>query len=143
MPYIFFLVNVIFIFDFLFDYQIYHAENKFGPFSLLSAINEWRRDDTATNTNSSESGSSAGLISEISEIVSCQLHGGIMKAVRKVLLDEIISNLMAEAASSRKVRRHLKLEMVEQMSGASNLYVNKVLSGNVTYLAEVCNLFVK
>ncbi|KAK4767770.1 hypothetical protein SAY87_002911 [Trapa incisa] len=106
--------------------MIYHSENKFGPFSLLSAINEWRRDETAANISSCEPGSAIGLISEISEIVSCQLHGGIMKAVRKVLLDEIISNLMAETASSRKVQRHLKLEVVEQMSGTcNNLYLNK------------------
>ncbi|KAK4751547.1 hypothetical protein SAY87_005029 [Trapa incisa] len=106
--------------------MIYHSEDKFGPLSLLSAINEWRRDDTAANTNSCKPGSAVGLISEISEIVSFQLHGGIMKTVRKVLIDEIISNLMAEIASSRKVQRHLKLEVVEQMSGAcKNLYLNK------------------
>lgn len=99
---------------------------------MLSVINEWRRDDSAANASSNESGSSVRLIPEISDIVSYQLHGGIMKAVRKVLLDEIISNLMAEAAASRKVQRHLKLELVEQTSGTCNFYAIKVPSRNAS-----------
>ncbi|XP_031404179.1 histone-lysine N-methyltransferase ATXR7 isoform X2 [Punica granatum] len=105
--------------------MIYHSENKFGAFSLLSVINEWRRDDTAANASCNVSRTSDGFVSEISEVVSCQLHGGIMKAARKVLLDEIISNLMTEAASSRRAQRHLKPESAAQTSGICNLDVSQ------------------
>lgn len=90
-----------------------HAENKFRPLPLLSVINAWRTENTesvfasAVNT---ANGSLLNFISVISEEVSCQLHSGIMKAARRVALDEIISNVISEFVNTKKAQRHCKLD---------------------------------
>ncbi|KAK9270249.1 hypothetical protein L1049_025826 [Liquidambar formosana] len=97
---------------------ICHAENRFSPITLLSAINAWRtgRIDTVStsDTKGNETCSLINFISEISEEVSSQLHSGIMKAARRVVLDEIISNIIADFVAMKKSQRHLKLEPVNQ-----------------------------
>lgn len=96
--------------------QIHHVENKFGPIKLLSAMNA-RRTDRMETVHASDAkiykaGSSMNFISDISEGVSSQLHAGIMKAARRVLLDEIISNIISEYVTSKKAQKHLKLHQV-------------------------------
>ncbi|KAJ9690088.1 hypothetical protein PVL29_012642 [Vitis rotundifolia] len=98
--------------------MIYHAENKCGPFTLLSMLNTWRTDRPETNPlpdgENNETGSSLNLMSEIAEEVSSQLHSGIIKASRRALLDEIISNIIAEFVASKKAQRLRKLETANQ-----------------------------
>lgn len=98
--------------------QIHHVENKFGPTTLLSAINLWRTNRPETVHTSdvkvNEAGSSVNFLSGISEEVSTQLHAGLMKATRRVLLDEIISNIISEFVSTKKAQRHLKPDLVNQ-----------------------------
>ncbi|KAL5780971.1 hypothetical protein ACOSQ2_011708 [Xanthoceras sorbifolium] len=98
--------------------MIHHIENKFGPITLLSAINSWRtnRPETvhASDVKINEAGSSVNFLPEISEEVSSQLHAGIMKATRRVLLDEIISNIISEFVSTKKAHRRLTLDLVNQ-----------------------------
>ncbi|KAK1592342.1 hypothetical protein Q3G72_023331 [Acer saccharum] len=98
--------------------MIHHVENKFGPITLLSAINLWRtnRPETvhASDVTINEVGSSVNFLSGISEEVSTQLHAGLMKATRRVLLDEIISNIISEFVSTKKAQRHLKPDLVNQ-----------------------------
>ncbi|KAJ9167010.1 hypothetical protein P3X46_021694 [Hevea brasiliensis] len=92
--------------------MIYHNENKFRPFPLLSVINAWRRDKLESvfvSDAKTESGSLLSFIPEISEEVSCQLHSGIMKAARRVALDEIISNVISEFSNMKKAHRNSKL----------------------------------
>ncbi|KAJ0024268.1 hypothetical protein Pint_09397 [Pistacia integerrima] len=103
---------------------IYHAENKLGPVTLLSAVNTWRIDiletDYAADAKNYETGSLVNFISEISKRVSSQLHTGIVKAARRVLLDEIISNVISEFVTTRKAQRHLKLDTVNQLERRSD-----------------------
>ncbi|KAK3187912.1 hypothetical protein Dsin_027473 [Dipteronia sinensis] len=98
--------------------MIHHVENKYGPITLLSAISLWRtnRPETvhASDVKINEAGSSVNFLSEISEEVSTQLHAGLMKATRRVLLDEIISNIISEFVSTKKAQRHLKPDLVNQ-----------------------------
>lgn len=98
--------------------QIHHDENKVGPIKLLSAINAWRINGLetvhASDAKIYKAGSSMNFISEISEGVSSQLHAGIMKTARRVLLDEIISNIISEYVTSKKAQKHLKLHQVNQ-----------------------------
>lgn len=54
------------------------------------------------------------FVSEISEGVASQLHIGIMKAARRVVLDEIISNIISEFVTIRKNQKQLKLESLNQ-----------------------------
>lgn len=93
--------------------MIHHTENKFSPITLVSMIDAWRTGSVGTvcisDAKNFEVGSLLNFISEISEEVSSQLHSGIMKAARRVVLDEIISNIVA----MKKSQRHLKLEPVD------------------------------
>ncbi|KAJ4702393.1 Histone-lysine N-methyltransferase [Melia azedarach] len=97
---------------------IYHIENKFGPITLLSAMKTWRADSPETVHPSGskiyKTASSMDLITETSEGVSFQLHGGIMRAARRVLLDEIIGNIISEFVTRKKSQKHLKVDLVNQ-----------------------------
>ena len=127
--------------------QIYHAENKCGPFTLLSMLNTWRTDRPETNPLSdgenNETGSSLNLMSEIAEEVSSQLHSGIIKASRRALLDEIISNIIAEFVASKKAQRLRKLETANQTfnmcsDGRMVMYSNaKGITDAVTFVLNV------
>ncbi|KAI4317069.1 hypothetical protein L6164_024979 [Bauhinia variegata] len=96
---------------------IYHIENKCSPFTLLSAINGWRTDMSVTMSaaQSNEVGGIVSFLYEVSENISSQLHFGVMKAARRVVLDEIIGNILAEFITEKKYWRH-KLESVNHAS---------------------------
>ncbi|KAJ1393103.1 SET domain [Sesbania bispinosa] len=81
---------------------ISHSENKYGTFLLLSAVNALK-------------GDGSGTICEISENVSSQLHMGIMKAARRVVLDGIIGDIIAEFVAEKKQKRR-KIESADQTS---------------------------
>ncbi|BFG20517.1 hypothetical protein CerSpe_067910 [Prunus speciosa] len=89
--------------------MIYHVENKCTPFTLLSVVNAWKTDGTETVTNSdAKSNGTSSLVSfiaEISEGVSGELHHGILKAARRVVFDEIISNVINEFFTTKKAQR--------------------------------------
>ncbi|XP_010523275.1 PREDICTED: histone-lysine N-methyltransferase ATXR7 isoform X2 [Tarenaya hassleriana] len=80
--------------------MIHHAENKCRPISLASLIVSWKAKCGVTD-------SGVDFISEISEAVSSQLHNGIMKTARRVLLDEIISSAISGFADARKSDSHV------------------------------------
>ena len=94
-------------------WQIYHAQNKFRPLSLLSIMNAWRFNKpesfSMTDANT-ETGSSLSFMSVISEEVSCRLHSGRLKAACRVLLDEIISNVISGFANTKRTERYHKLD---------------------------------
>ncbi|KAL0557349.1 hypothetical protein IC582_005885 [Cucumis melo] len=98
--------------------MIYHVESKFKPFTLFSAVNAWKAaippplfsSDLKTN----ESCSLLKFISETSEGVSSQLHAGIMKAARKVVLDEIVGNIIGDFITVKKSERQIKVEQTNQ-----------------------------
>lgn len=84
---------------------------------LLSAVNALKGDTSGTicrsGSKSNEVGDMGNLICEISENISSQLHVGIMKAARRVVLDGIIGNVIAEFVTEKKFRRQ-KLESADQ-----------------------------
>lgn len=89
--------------------MIYHVENKCTPFTLLSVVNAWKTDgpETVTNSDAKSDGTSSlvSFIAEISEGVSGELHHGILKAARRVVFDEIISNVINEFFTTKKAQR--------------------------------------
>ncbi|CAK9178256.1 unnamed protein product [Ilex paraguariensis] len=97
---------------------IYHADNKIKPFILQSVINAWRAAGTGpihlSDAKGNESGSLSNFISEISEEVCSQLYYGIMKAARRVVLDEVISHIITEYVATKKAQKHVKFEAVNQ-----------------------------
>ncbi|XP_050268082.1 histone-lysine N-methyltransferase ATXR7 isoform X1 [Quercus robur] len=105
--------------------MIYHIENKYGPFTLLSIMNAWKRDGPETVSTSvaksKETGSLLSFISEISEGVSSQLHSSIMKAARRAVLDEIIGSVIGDFVTTKKDKKHLKLESVNHAAQNSSL----------------------
>ncbi|WRX29865.1 SET domain - like 10 [Theobroma cacao] len=92
--------------------MIHHAENRFRPIKLLSILNAWKGSQAYAAEN--ERDLSVNFISDISEEVSSQLHSGIMKAARRVVLDEIISNMISEFVTAKKSQRHLMVESFNQ-----------------------------
>ncbi|XP_077231567.1 histone-lysine N-methyltransferase ATXR7-like isoform X2 [Tasmannia lanceolata] len=95
--------------------MIHHVENKFQPFSLASVINGWSsgRPETfpETEIKCHDTSSLPTFIAKISEEVSVQLHSGIMKAARRVVLDDIISSIIPEFVALKKAQKHLKPEL--------------------------------
>ncbi|XP_048130181.1 LOW QUALITY PROTEIN: histone-lysine N-methyltransferase ATXR7-like [Rhodamnia argentea] len=101
--------------------MVYHINDKFKC-SLLSIINAWKAEgrggDNLSNAQVDKSNSAPSFISDISETFSLQLHGVVMKSARRVVLDEIISNIIADIANMKKVQGNLKLESSNQAKGA-------------------------
>ncbi|XP_061368682.1 histone-lysine N-methyltransferase ATXR7 isoform X2 [Gastrolobium bilobum] len=98
---------------------ISHSDKKHGTFVLLSAVNALKGDISRTvygsGSKSNEVGCMVDLICEISENISSQLHLGVMKAARRVVLDGIIGDIIAEFVTEKKHKRH-KLESADQVS---------------------------
>ncbi|XP_004487925.1 histone-lysine N-methyltransferase ATXR7 isoform X2 [Cicer arietinum] len=98
---------------------ISHFDNKYGTFMLLSAVNALKEDISGTicgsDSKSNGVGNVVNLVCEISENISSQLHMGIMKAARRVVLDGIIGDIIAEFVTEKKYNRH-KLESADQTS---------------------------
>ncbi|OVA16088.1 SET domain [Macleaya cordata] len=97
---------------------IYHKDSRFQPFTLLSILSTWRtnRSDIASQENNKNDETSFldNFMTEVSEEVSNQLHSGIMKSARRVVLDEIISSIIPDFMAMKKAQRHLESEARKQ-----------------------------
>ncbi|KAK8624478.1 hypothetical protein V6N13_065821 [Hibiscus sabdariffa] len=80
--------------------MIYHANDRFHPTNLLSVLNAWKSGQFVVEN---EQESSVNFISSISEEVSFDLHSRIMKAARRVMLDEIITSIISEFIAAKKI----------------------------------------
>ncbi|KAM7259888.1 hypothetical protein ACFE04_015629 [Oxalis oulophora] len=94
--------------------MIYHVENKYGPLPLVSVLNTLTSCAPDNKTDSVEN-----FISQTAEAFSSQLHSGILKAARRVLLDEIIRGVVSEFIADKKAQRQLKLESIKEVDKAS------------------------
>lgn len=114
--------------------QIYHIESKFRPFTLFSAVNAWKAEMPpplfSSDLKTNKSSSLVKFISETSEGVSSQLHSGIMKAARKVLLDEIVGNIIADFITVKKSERQIKVEQTNPTMNACSLDSRVVMNSN-------------
>lgn len=93
--------------------MVYHAENKYKPLNLATLLNTWGKARigavTTHDDNNQDTGLALNLISEISEVVCSQLHFGIMKTARKVLLDEIVSFIISDSLAMRRTQKNPKI----------------------------------
>ena len=96
--------------------QIYHTKDRFHPSKLLFVLNAWKGGHYVAEN---ERELSVNFISEISKVVSSQLHSGIMKGAHKVMLDEIISIMISEFVAVKKSQRHLMVESLNQDAKSS------------------------
>ncbi|XP_071685787.1 histone-lysine N-methyltransferase ATXR7 isoform X2 [Rutidosis leptorrhynchoides] len=98
--------------------MVYHSDDKVKPTNLQSVIDSFvtggRESDSAAHPNYVEDESSTDFIHDISDEVCSQLHSGIMKATRKVVLDEIVSHVIMECVTAKKADRHLNHEESKQ-----------------------------
>eukprot|EP00268_Persea_americana_P050326 TRINITY_DN5463_c1_g1_i13.p1 TRINITY_DN5463_c1_g1~~TRINITY_DN5463_c1_g1_i13.p1 ORF type:complete len:1390 (+),score=293.65 TRINITY_DN5463_c1_g1_i13:255-4424(+) len=110
--------------------MIYHVDNRIGPFTLVSIINGWSTDEWSVSAEMenkcNDSNSLLSFIAGISDEVCVQLHSGIMKAARRVLLDEIFSSIIPEFVSLKRAQRHLKPEPVSQAVKSCSLVDKRV-----------------
>ncbi|KAF5187072.1 Histone-lysine n-methyltransferase atxr7 [Thalictrum thalictroides] len=99
--------------------MICHMDSKFQPFTLLSMVNAWKTGSleiiSPNKINNNETNSSVGFINQISDNISNQLHAGIMKSARRVVLDEIISSIISDFLAMKKAQRHLKLDTTKEV----------------------------
>lgn len=107
--------------------MVYHKDSKYTPCTLATLVDMWSEDGTTKTAEGGdikdEEGSpSISFISDISEDLSFQLHSGVMKAARRVLLDEIINGVVPEIFASKKAQRHL---IREGANNDANICVNK------------------
>ena len=113
--------------------------SKFGPFPLATLVDMWSKDGMLKiaegDINVGDTNSFISFVSDVSEEVSVQLHSGIMKAARRMLLDEIISGVIPEFFASKKARRHI---MREETSKDAKIYSNK----EVTYLLDAREFYI-
>nr|GFB64806.1 histone-lysine N-methyltransferase ATXR7 isoform X1 [Tanacetum cinerariifolium] len=98
---------------------VYHSENKVKPSILQSIINLWvttgRESVSKAHHSNNETDFQPGFVDNISEEVCSQLHSGIMKATRKVLLDEIVSHTIMEFVTAKKALKQLNSEESTQV----------------------------
>ncbi|KAL8058173.1 hypothetical protein ABFS82_03G001300 [Erythranthe guttata] len=96
--------------------MIYHTDNKYKPLHLESLLNKWRTaslgPEVVHDVNDQGTGSALNFISEVSEEVCSQLHFGIMKTARKVVLDEIVSCIISDSLASKKIHKNHKIEPI-------------------------------
>ncbi|XP_076930317.1 histone-lysine N-methyltransferase ATXR7-like [Bidens hawaiensis] len=99
--------------------MVYHSEDKVAPSNLQSVISSWitsqHESVSKANPNYEETDSLTDFMHNISEEVCSQLHSGIMRATRKLMLDEIISHVITERVTAIKAEKLLKLEESKQM----------------------------
>lgn len=107
---------------------------------LLSAVNTLKGDISGTIcrsvSTSSEVGEMVNLIGEISEDISSQLHMGIMKAARRVVLDGIIGDIIAEFVTEKKRTRH-KLESADCTPG-NNMVMFNCFASTIVESLRLC-----
>ncbi|KAH6764902.1 SET domain protein 25 [Perilla frutescens var. hirtella] len=93
--------------------MVYHVENKYKRSNLITLLDTWTKAKigavTAHNSNDEGTGLTLNLISEISEEVCSQLHSGIMKTARKVLLDEIVSFIISDSLATKRTQKNPKI----------------------------------
>lgn len=117
--------------------QVYHSEGKVTPSSLQVVIGSWVTAGCESGSRDNpETDFLKNFMCNISDEVCSQLHNGIMRATRKVVLDEIIGHVITEHVTAKKAEKHLKLEESKKMGKTCSLdcvmVINFVLAFIVT-----------
>ncbi|XP_066357017.1 histone-lysine N-methyltransferase ATXR7-like isoform X2 [Miscanthus floridulus] len=97
--------------------MIYHVDGKFGPFTLVSLMGMWSGEHKEpSEATANDSASLNGLVGDIVDDVSHQLHSGIMKSARRVLIDEIFSSILPDLIVSKKTEKQLAAKLKNQVT---------------------------
>ncbi|XP_058767936.1 histone-lysine N-methyltransferase ATXR7-like isoform X2 [Vicia villosa] len=110
---------------------ISHFDNKYGNFVLLAAVNALKGDISGTICGSDSQSNGVGdvmnLNCEISEDISSQLHMGVMKAARRVVLDGIIGDIISEFVTKKKCKNQ-KLKSSDRTCALDSKMMNNSTS---------------
>ncbi|XP_062204737.1 histone-lysine N-methyltransferase ATXR7 isoform X2 [Phragmites australis] len=107
--------------------MIYHVDGKFGPFTLVSLIGWWSGGHAeGSDATANDSASLNGLMGDIIDDVSHQLHAGIMKSARRVLIDEIFSCVLPDLIASKKTEKQLAAKLKSQTTKPDSVSNKKV-----------------
>ncbi|CAN6453611.1 unnamed protein product [Victoria cruziana] len=85
--------------------MVYHMCGSYESTSLASIVSKWSTNGTSVlelQYRSQGTSSSLHMLATVSEDISAELHALIMKASRRVLLDEIINTVVQEHIVSEK-----------------------------------------
>lgn len=86
--------------------MIHHADKRFEPFVLQTIISAWRSippgDVSISDDKGVTTGCTSSTISKVSDDLCSQLHSGVMRSAHRVLLDEIIRNIISEYTSGKR-----------------------------------------
>ncbi|XP_062192167.1 histone-lysine N-methyltransferase ATXR7-like isoform X2 [Phragmites australis] len=107
--------------------MIYHVDGKFGPFTLVSLIGWWSGGHAERlEATSNDSASLNGLMGDIVDDISHQLHAGIMKSARRILVDEIFSCVLPDLIASNKTEKQLAAKLKKQATKPDSVGNKKV-----------------
>ncbi|OEL14382.1 Histone-lysine N-methyltransferase ATXR7 [Dichanthelium oligosanthes] len=106
---------------------IYHVDGKCGPYTLVSLIGSWSGEHTeCSEATANDSAPLNGLVGDIVGDVSIQLHAGIMKSARRVLIDEIFSCVLPDLIASKKTEKQLAAKLKNQATKPDSVSDRKV-----------------
>jgi hypothetical protein len=112
--------------------MVYHVDGKFGPFTLGSLIGLWSGEHTeCSEATANVSAPLNGFVGDIVGDVSHQLHAGIMKSARRVLIDEIFSCVLPDLIASKKTEKQLAAKLKNQAIKPDSVSNRKVSKLNV------------
>ncbi|CAL4897774.1 unnamed protein product [Urochloa decumbens] len=107
--------------------MIYHVDGKIGPFTLVSLIGSWSGErPERLEATANDSASLNGLVGDIVGDVSHQLHAGIMKSARRVLIDEIFSSVLPDLIASKKSEKQLAAKLKNQTTKPASMSNRKI-----------------
>ncbi|CAI9115344.1 OLC1v1016228C1 [Oldenlandia corymbosa var. corymbosa] len=95
--------------------KVYHVHNRYEPFTLNSLLNSWgmASQSLPKAIGVPSTALSRDFLSEVSDELSLQLHSGIMKSARRLILDEIVGHTIGEFIATKKAHKHAKPERAE------------------------------
>lgn len=106
--------------------MIHHAEKKFEPIMLETILNAWRSippgDVSIFDDRGVTTGCTSNAISKVTDDLCSQLHSGIMKSAHRVLLDEIIRNVISDYTAEKKTCTQSKSDIIDQVATTCPLY---------------------
>ncbi|XP_010237026.1 histone-lysine N-methyltransferase ATXR7 isoform X1 [Brachypodium distachyon] len=102
--------------------MIHHVDSKFGPFTLVSLIDWWTGGHSEhSEATENDSGSFSTLMSDIIDDIGHQLHTGIMKRARRIIVDEIFSSVLPEIIAGMKAKKQLAAKSTSQAVKPDNV----------------------
>jgi hypothetical protein len=89
----------------------------------VSLIGSWSGEHAErSEATANDSASLNGLVGDIVGDVSQQLHAGIMKSARRVLIDEIFSCVLPDLIASKKTEKQLAAKLKNQATKVCFIY---------------------